>query len=249
MDAEGNQYKQSGFSQIKTLHEAFLFNNTLILRRNVPADPPCSNKLSIWRQLLLASSHTKKDSPTTRWNCPRHFPRSALQKSLSESASNRFPVCAWNNFWRFFQNQLVILPNKEKSTKILNESTCIFWSEQRDLNPRPPRPERGALPTALCPENTAAYSAAVTGWGWENRTPTSRVRVYRTTTMQIPNIRFCQPHRALLTRDIIHARGLLVNHFFSFSVKVFTAAFRCTQACKFLVFLLTALPFRNTLIL
>jgi hypothetical protein len=60
MDAEGNQYKQSGFSQIKTLHEAFLFNNTLILRRNVPADPPCSNKLSIWRQLLLASSHTKK---------------------------------------------------------------------------------------------------------------------------------------------------------------------------------------------
>ena len=94
MDAEGNQYKQSGFSQIKTLHEAFLFNNTLILRRNVPADPPCSNRLSIWRQLLLASSHTKKDSPTTRWNCPRHFPRSALQKSLSESASNRFPVCA-----------------------------------------------------------------------------------------------------------------------------------------------------------
>ena len=29
------------------------------------------------------------------------------------------------------------------------------------------------------------------GWGWENRTPTSRVRVYRTTTMQIPNILFC----------------------------------------------------------
>ena len=161
MDAEGNQYKQSGFSQIKTLHEAFLFNNTLILRRNVPADPTCSNKLSIWRQLLLASSHTKKDSPTTRWNCPRHFPRSALQKSLSESASNRFPVCAWNNFWRFFQNRLVILPNKEKSTKILNELTCIFWSEQRDLNPRPPRPERGALPTALCPENTATQWAAV----------------------------------------------------------------------------------------
>ena len=63
MDAEGNQYKQSGFSQIKTLHKAFLFNNTLILRRNVPADPPCSNKLSIWRQLLLASSHTKKTVP------------------------------------------------------------------------------------------------------------------------------------------------------------------------------------------
>ncbi len=41
-----------------------------------------------------------------------------------------------------------------------------FWSEQRDLNPRPLRPERSALPTALCPENTAAsFSAAVTGWG------------------------------------------------------------------------------------
>ena len=42
--------------------------------------------------------------------------------------------------------------------------TGFFKSEQRDLNPRPPRPERGALPTALCPENTAAYSAAVSGW-------------------------------------------------------------------------------------
>ena len=39
--------------------------------------------------------------------------------------------------------------------------TGLFWSEQRDLNPRPPRPERGALPTALCPENTAADWAAV----------------------------------------------------------------------------------------
>lgn len=228
MDAEGNQYKQSGFSQIKTLHEAFLFNNTLILRRTVPADPPCSNKLSIRRQLLLASSHTKKDSPTTRWNCPRHFPRSALQKSLSESTSNRFPVCAWNNFWHFFKTSSSFCRIKKKARKFLANQRAFFWSEQRDLNPRPPRPERGALPTALCPENTAAYSAAVTGWGWENRTPTSRVRVYRTTTMQIPNIRLCQPRRALLTRDIIHAGGLLVNHFFSFSAKVFAAAARCT---------------------
>jgi hypothetical protein len=52
--------------------------------------------------------------------------------------------------------------NKKADTQ---KCVCFFWSEQRDLNPRPPRPERGALPTALCPENTAAYSAAVTGWG------------------------------------------------------------------------------------
>ena len=126
MDAEGNQYKQSGFSQIKTLHEAFLFNNTLILRRNVPADPTCSNKLSIWRQLLLASSHTKKDSPTTRWNCPRHFPRSALQKSLSESASNRFPVCAWNNFWHFFITSSSFCRIKKKARKFLANQRAFF---------------------------------------------------------------------------------------------------------------------------
>ena len=42
---------------------------------------------------------------------------------------------------------------KRTSTRMCTGS---FWSEQRDLNPRPPRPERGALPTALCPENTAA---------------------------------------------------------------------------------------------
>ena len=39
-----------------------------------------------------------------------------------------------------------------------------FWSEQRDLNPRPLRPERSALPTALCPENTAAFRLR-SGWG------------------------------------------------------------------------------------
>ena len=40
-------------------------------------------------------------------------------------------------------------------------SASVFWSEQRDLNPRPPSPEPGALPAALCPENTAAFAAAV----------------------------------------------------------------------------------------
>ena len=27
--------------------------------------------------------------------------------------------------------------------------SCIFWSRRRDLNPRPSRPERDALPAAL----------------------------------------------------------------------------------------------------
>ena len=35
----------------------------------------------------------------------------------------------------------------------------LFRSEQRDLNPRPPRPERGALPTALCPDISMALGA------------------------------------------------------------------------------------------
>ena len=166
MDAEGNQYKQSGFSQIKTLHEAFLFNNTLILRRNVPADPPCSNRLSIWRQLLLASSHTKKRQSHHPVELSSTFSSFSFTKKVCQSQPpTDFLFAPEIIFGAFFQNRLVILPNKEKSTKILSESTCIFWSEQRDLNPRPPRPERGALPTALCPENTAAYSAAVTGWG------------------------------------------------------------------------------------
>ena len=157
MDAEGNQYKQSGFSQIKTLHEAFLFNNTLILRRNVPTDPPCSNKLSIWRQLLLASSHTKKKTiPPPGGTVLDIFLVQLYKKVCQSQPPTDFLFAPEIIFGAFFQNRLVILPNKEKSTKILNESTCIFWSEQRDLNPRPPRPERGALPTALCPENTAA---------------------------------------------------------------------------------------------
>ena len=48
-----------------------------------------------------------------------------------------------------------------QTKKQTHKRVSAFWSEQRDLNPRPPRPERGALPTALCPENTAADWAAV----------------------------------------------------------------------------------------
>ena len=43
-------------------------------------------------------------------------------------------------------------------------SASVSWSEQRDLNPRPPSPEPGALPAALCPENTAALRLRF-GWG------------------------------------------------------------------------------------
>ena len=127
MDAEGNQYKQSGFSQIKTLHEAFLFNNTLILRRNVPADPPCSNKLSIWRQLLLASSHTKKRQSHHPVELSSTFSSFSFTKKVCQSQPpTDFLFAPEIIFGAFFQNRLVILPNKEKSTKILNESTCIF---------------------------------------------------------------------------------------------------------------------------
>ena len=39
----------------------------------------------------------------------------------------------------------------------------VLWSEQRDLNPRPPRPERGALPTALCPEKPQRQGCGLVG--------------------------------------------------------------------------------------
>mgnify|MGYP006877190991 CR=1 FL=1 len=53
-----------------------------------------------------------------------------------------------------------------KKKKETHRSMSLFRSEQRDLNPRPPRPERGALPTALCPENTAAgRRLRFSGWG------------------------------------------------------------------------------------
>ena len=57
------------------------------------------------------------------------------------------PPAAWPVLFQ------IPLRRKKTSTRMC---TGLFWSEQRDLNPRPPRPERGALPTALCPENTAA---------------------------------------------------------------------------------------------
>jgi hypothetical protein len=41
--------------------------------------------------------------------------------------------------------------------------------------------------------------------------------------MQIPMILFCPQRRALLTRDIIPERVRLVNHFFVFSAKDFSA--------------------------
>lgn len=166
MDAEGNQYKQSGFSQIKTLHEAFLFNNTLILRRNVPADPPCSNKLSIWRQLLLASSHTKKRQSHHPVELSSTFSSFSFTKKVCQSQPpTDFLFAPEIIFGVFFKTGSSFCRIKKKARKFLANQRAFFWSEQRDLNPRPPRPERGALPTALCPENTAAYSAAVTGWG------------------------------------------------------------------------------------
>ena len=51
---------------------------------------------------------------------------------------------------------LSLAKKKEMKILVITADPNSHWSEQRDLNPRPPRPERGALPTALCPENTAA---------------------------------------------------------------------------------------------
>ena len=126
--------------------------------------------------------------------------------------------------------------------------TCFFKSEQRDLNPRPPRPERGALPTALCPENTAANWLRF-GWGWENRTPTSRVRVYRTTTMQIPTIRFRPQHRSAADEEYYTASASICQPLFLIFPSMF---FLSSLPLRFHAFfrsrLLTPAPFGNTLI-
>ena len=91
------------------------------------------------------------------------FPQPLDGALKNQNAAPASPPC----FRRWRRSALLLFKsrarlNKKASTRMC---TCFFKSEQRDLNPRPPRPERGALPTALCPENTAAYSAAVTGWG------------------------------------------------------------------------------------
>ena len=67
--------------------------------------------------------------------------------------------------------------------------------------------------------------------------------------MQIPNILFIRSIHALLTRDIIPERGLLVNHFFIFSAKLFAAFFRpekcAVTPCKFLISSLDSAPERE----
>ena len=95
-------------------------------------------------------------------------------------------------------------------------STFVFWSEQRDLNPRPPSPEPGALPAALCPENTAADWAAV----WLGMRESNSHKQ----SQSLPHYHYANPHRYSvvqavqppLTRDIILHSGRVVNCFFKF---------------------------------
>ena len=127
MDAEGNQYKQSGFSQIKTLHEAFLFNNTLILRRNVPADPPCSNKLSIWRQLLLASSHTKKKTVPPPGGTVLDIFLVQLYKKICQSQSpTDFLFAPEIIFGAFFKTGSSFCRIKKKARKFSTNQRAFF---------------------------------------------------------------------------------------------------------------------------
>ena len=89
----------------------------------------------------------------------------------------------------------------------------LLWSEQRDLNPRPPSPEPGALPAALCPENTAADWAAV----WLGMRESNSHKQ----SQSLPHYHYANPQylhfssvSGLLTKDIIPDRGLVVNCFF-----------------------------------
>src|ERR1700722_7127713 len=47
----------------------------------------------------------------------------------------------------------------------------VKWSGWRDLNPRPPRPERGALPSCATPRNNMVGET-----GFEPATPASQTR-------------------------------------------------------------------------
>ena len=70
-------------------------------------------------------------------------------RGMRKSTVRLFDLVA--HFLHTFKNRSSKSTTKQKSTPILNESTCICKSEWRDSNSRPPAPKAGALPTAQHP--------------------------------------------------------------------------------------------------
>ena len=149
-------------------------------------------------------------------------------------------------FWGHFVG--LSRPRQNKKTRLNPWVTqdirrVLLWSEQRDLNPRPPSPEPGALPTALCPENTAACKTAV----WLGMRESNSHKQ----SQSLPHYHYANPHYLVrqaavccvpqLTRDIILPCPAVVNSFF----EIF--CFFCGRGF-FRLRRLTGGRFRNTLI-
>ena len=96
----------------------------------------------------------------------------------------------------------------------------LDWSRWEDLNLRPPRPERGALPNWATPrKNTPEYRGIISfGCGTRIRTQTNRVRVCCATFTQYHSIyccskRFFRSNSNYYSRKNRFVKGLFANFF------------------------------------
>ena len=99
-------------------------------------------------------------------------------------------------------------PGGQQKTDAL--TSIRLWSEQRDLNPRPPSPEPGALPAALCPEKPAARGRCGLVGDERIELPQTESESAALPLCKSPSVR----PASLPARDIIPHRRAVVNCFF-----------------------------------
>ena len=126
MDAEGNQYKQSGFSQIKTLHKAFLFNNTLILRRNVPADPHARISCQSGVNFCLPAATQKKTVPPPGGTVLDIFLVQLYKKVCQSQPPTDFLFAPEIIFGAFFKTGSSFCRIKKKARKFSTNQRAFF---------------------------------------------------------------------------------------------------------------------------